>query len=63
VVRVGQADFDQTQEMEEKWAAVALASMPRRSHPVGGQQVDSPFVDAQRAYQALNQDERTEFLL
>jgi hypothetical protein len=37
--------------------------MPQRSHPVGGQQVDSPSLDAQRAYQALDLDERTEFLL
>jgi hypothetical protein len=60
-----QADFnDQTQETKDRWAAaVALASMPQRSHPVGGQQVDSPFLDAQRAYQALDLDERTEFLL
>jgi hypothetical protein len=55
---------DQTQETKEKWAAaLAEATMPRESPPVGGQQVDSPFVDAQRAYQALDLDERTEFLL
>ena len=47
-----QADFnDQTQETKEKWAlALAEATMPRQMYPVGGQQVDSVFLDAQRAY-------------
>lgn len=63
--RSEQADFnDQTQETKDRWAtAVALASMPRQSHPVGGQQVDTPLLDVQRAYQALDLDEQTEFLL
>jgi len=60
-----QAEFnDQTQETKEKWAlALAEATMPRESPPVGGRQIDSVFLDAQRAYQALDLDERKEFLL
>jgi hypothetical protein len=59
------ADFnDQTQETKEKWAVtLAAATMQRGPQPVGGQQVDSVFLDAQRAYQALELDERKEFLL
>ena len=58
-------DFnDQTPETKEKWAlALAEATMRQEQRPVGGRQVDTRVADAQRAYQALDQDERKEFLL
>ena len=55
---------DRRPEAEEKWAAMlAGVTMPRRPHPVGGPQVDTPVADTQRTYQALDQDERKEFLI
>src|SRR5215813_4422895 len=46
-------------EAKEKWAAaLAEVTMPRGAQPVGGQQVDTPVADIQRAYQALDLDRR-----
>ena len=59
------ADFnDQPQEVSEAWAvALAEATLPEGQRPVGGPQVDSPLATTQRAFQALDLDERKEFLL